>query len=102
MISVKKGKTQIKGSTMEIVGDVFGMLASPDLLKVVMEYKERTETIKANSKDLLEIGKLIGANKESCEAAKIIEAQLGISDFLIKTVMEAISIGESLKNVNRV
>ena len=102
MISVKKGKTQIKGSSMEIVGDVFGMLASPDLLKIVMEYKDRTEKIKEASKDLLEIGKLVGANKESCEATKIIEAQLGVSDFLLKTVMEAINIGESLKNVNRV
>ena len=102
MISIKNGETQLKGSASEIVGDFFGMLASPNLLKIVMEYKERTETIKANLKDLLEIGKLIGANKESCEATKIIEVQLEVCDFLIKTVMEAISIGESLKNVNRV
>lgn len=102
MISAKKGKTQLKGSVSEIVGDFFGMLASPNLLKVVMDYKEMTEKIKEASKDLLEIGKIIGADKESCEVAKIIESQLSVSDFLIKTIMEAISIGESLKNVNRV
>jgi len=102
MISVKKGKTQLKGSSRELVGEIFGVLASPDLLKIIMEYKDRTEKIKEASKDLLEIGKVIGADKESCEATKIIEAQLEISDFLIKAVMEAINIGESLKNVNRV
>lgn len=102
MIRVNKGKTQINGSANTIIGEVFGMLASPNLLKVVMEYKEGTEKLKEATKDLLEISNLIGANKESCEAAKIIESQLEVSDFLIKTIMEAISIGESLKNVNRV
>lgn len=102
MISIKNGKTQLKGSTRELLGEVFGMLASPELLKIVMDYKEGTEKLKEATKDLLEMGKLIGANKESCEATKLIEAQLEVGDFLLKTVMEAINIGESLKNVNRV
>lgn len=102
MISIKNGRTQLKGSTRELLGEVFGMLASPDLLKIVMDYKEGVEKLKEATKDLLEMGKLIGADKESCEATKLLEAQLEVGDFLIKTVMEAISIGESLKNVNRV
>lgn len=102
MISVKNGKTQLKGSTRELLGEVFGMLASPELLKIVMEYKDGMEKLKEATKELLEMGKLIGADKESCEATKLIETQLEIGDFLIKTVMEAINIGESLKNVNRV
>ena len=102
MISIKNGRIQLKGSTRELLGEVFGMLASPDLLKIVMDYKEGMGKLKEATKDLLEMGKLIGENKESCEATKLIEAQLEISDFLIKTVMEAITIEESLKNVNRV
>ena len=102
MISIKKEKIQLKGSTRELLGEVFGMLASPNLLKIVMDYKEGVEKLKEATKDLLEIGKVIGADKESCEVTKIIEAQLEVSDFLIKTVMEAITIGERLKNVNRV
>ena len=102
MISVKKGKTQLKGLSREIVSELFGMLASPNILKIVMDYKEMTEKIKEASKDLLEIGKIIGANKESCEVAKRIEAQLEVSDFLIKTIMEAINTGERLTNANRV
>lgn len=102
MIIIKNGRTQLKGSTRELLGEVFGMLASPKLLKIIMDHKEMIEKLKEVSKDLLEMGKLIGADKESCEATKLIEVQLEISDFLLKTVMEAINIGESLKNVNRV
>ena len=75
MISIKNGRTQLKGSTRELLGEVFGMLASPDLLKIVMEYKEGVEKLKEATKDLLEMGKLIGSNKESCEATKLIEVQ---------------------------
>lgn len=102
MIIVKNGKTQLKGSAVELVGEVYSILASPELLKLVTDYKDGMEQIKEASKELLELGKLVGANKESCEATKLIEARLDVGNFLVKTVMEAITIGESIKNANRV
>lgn len=90
MISLKNGKGKITGKCDEIMNDIFGILADPQILKISLEFKEVVGKLDKTANFAAELGKLLGETEEGSKLVKRFEVRKELANFLSNTIMEAL------------
>lgn len=92
MIDAKNGKVKITGKSDEIMSEVFGILADPQLLKVSLVFKDAVEDLDKVANSMAELGKVVGETEKGSKLVETFKLKKEVASFLTNTIMEALRI----------
>lgn len=92
MINVKDSKVKITGASDEIMSEVFGILADPQLLNVSLKFKDAVENLDKVANSAAELGRVLGETEKGSKLVEVFKLKKEVASFLTNTIMEALRI----------
>lgn len=90
MINVKYNKVKMTGRSDELMGEIFAILADPQVLKASLEFKDAVEALDKTANFAAGLGKLLGETEEGSKLVKRFKMRKELANFLTNTIIEAL------------